>query len=169
MSELFWRVFAWVVSRERVANYLIERAKRTPYYNLPGYMNRDWLFNGYDIGRGGRRHAEWLPSIRIHHILRADHGRDLHDHPWDARTIVLRNGYTETRRVESGPVYVEREFTRRRGDTATLNYGEYHRIDKMLGEGPTVTMFITWKYLGTWGFLVNGVKVPHREYKGEQP
>jgi hypothetical protein len=33
-------------------------------------------------------------------------------------------------------------------------------------DGGATTLFITGKYRGTWGFLVDGVKVPWREYLG---
>jgi hypothetical protein len=31
------------------------------------------------------------------------------------------------------------------------------------------TLFITWRYQGTWGFDVDGSKVPWREYLGIKP
>lgn len=172
--SLFWGAVAKVVSIPAVASYLIKRSQRTPYFNLPGYMNRWWLFNGYgndqsvpDAQRACIRRFSWLPSIRIHHILRADTARDLHDHPWDARTIILKGWYSE-RRLINKPCRHEvcKLHLRQPGDTAELNYGEYHSIDEV-SDGGVWTMFITYKYQGTWGFLVNGVKVPWREYTNE--
>ena len=54
---------------------------------------------------------------------------------------------------------------RAQGDTATLDHGEYHRIDQV-SPGGVITLFITSKWRGDWGFLVNGVKVPWRIYTG---
>lgn len=176
-----WKLIAWIVSRPRIADYLIERSKRTPYFDLPGYMERWWLFNPYGNREGSTDAAEttrhkakysWLPSIRIHHILRADVARDLHDHPWDARTIILKGDYVERRRVgmrstsKSGEKIepITEEFLRLPGDTATIKFGEYHSID-YVSDGGVYTMFFTWDYRGTWGFLVNGKKVPWREYE----
>ena len=34
-------------------------------------------------------------SVRVHHILRSDAGIDLHDHPWDFTSYVLKGAYTE--------------------------------------------------------------------------
>lgn len=34
-------------------------------------------------------------DLRLHHILRSDHDRDLHDHPFDFWTFLLTGGYTE--------------------------------------------------------------------------
>lgn len=156
--NLFWKPFAWLVSQPFIVDYLLNRAKKTPYFNLEGYMNRWWLFNRYD---DKPKESRWLPSIRIHHILREDIGRHKHDHPWDARTILLRGWYREERLLDSGEI---KEYHRKAGDTATLNYGEYHDITEV-SEGGVLTMFITYKYRGTWGFLVDGVKIPHDEYE----
>lgn len=183
MKELLWKALAWFVSREPVANYLINRATRTPYFDLPGYMERDWLFNGYHFDPNNEKIAherkiKWLPSVRIHHILRADTARHLHDHPWDARTIILKGAYTERRllsvdsRTDSAGNTVTFEeiksSLRKRSDTATLNYGEYHAID-WVSEGGVYTMFFTWDYKGTWGFLVDGKKIQWREYEKLYP
>ncbi len=150
-----WKLIAKILSRRTVTNWLIQRAQRTPYFHLDGYMNRWWLFNRFDQPK----YKPWLPSIRIHHILRKDSERVLHDHPWNARTIILRGWYLEEK--EGGEYY-----TRRRGDTATLRYGEFHSI-RAVSLGGVVTMFITWKYKGAWGFKVNGKKIPWREYLQE--
>lgn len=53
--------------------------------------------------------------------------------------------------------------TRSLGDTPRLNHGEYHRIDQVSEDG-VITLFITSKWRGDWGFLVNGVKVTWRTY-----
>lgn len=34
-------------------------------------------------------------GIFLHHMLRSDHERALHDHPWPFVSVVLRGGYTE--------------------------------------------------------------------------
>lgn len=173
--EILWKAFAKVVSHPRVADYLIERSKRTPYFHLTGYMNRWWLFNAYDSDtskpedkRHGRK-VTWLPSVRVHHILRADTARDLHDHPWNARTIILKGWYIERRRIGMYDMLmapITKEYERKPGDTATINYGQYHSIDKV-SKGGVYTLFFTWKYMGSWGFLVNGKKIPWRQYEEE--
>lgn len=160
MRELIWKAIAYVVSRKPVAEYLINRSKRTPYLHLEGYMNRWWLFNAYnpDYERGL---CNWLPAVRVHHILRADTARHLHDHPWNARTIILKGWYKERALIKGAVV----ERKRIEGDTARILHGQYHAIDEV-SEGGVWTIFFTWRYKGTWGFLVNGTKVPHREYPG---
>lgn len=162
MNELFWRIVARIVSRPAITAWLIRRAQRTPYTHIMSpdgrscYMGRWWLFNPYPSS-GAAKRWDWLPSVRIHHIMRADQDRHHHDHPWDARTIILRGYYCEERG--------NRLCLRERGSTATLKFGEYHQIS-MVPEDGVWTLFITWKYRGTWGFLVDGQKVPWRQYLG---
>lgn len=158
-----WNLIAGIVSQPTVAQWLIKHAQRTPYTHImsmdgsEAYMMRWWLFNPYrESGSAKQFGWGWLPSIRIHHILREDHDRHLHDHPWNARTMVLKGHYVELR--EDGLPYC-----RMTGDTAALRFGEYHRIT-CVSQGGVFTLFITWKYRGTWGFKVNGNKVPWREY-----
>lgn len=161
MIHIIASLLASIVSLPSVADWLIRRATRTPYTHLDGYMNRYWLFNAYEKHDGVEvTPVPWLPSARLHHILRKDLDAHMHDHPWDARTIILRGGYVERRLDSCG-----REVTawRMAGDTAEIRYGQYHTIDWVPEEG-VWTMFITFRYRGTWGFLVNGKKVPWREY-----
>lgn len=182
MINLFWRLVAKLLARPTVTVWLIASAERTPYLHIMSadgdemYMGRWWLFNPYS--RETHKPALWwCPwSFRIHHIMRHDEDRDLHDHPWNARTIILRGWYVEQRLLDSeDPVLsglnvpsgaqATEYIDRRAGDTARLNHGEYHRIDQ-ISPGGVYTLFITSKWRGDWGFLVNGVKVPWRTYTG---
>ena len=157
-----WRALAWLLSRPLVAGWLLRRAVRTPYSHIRSedgrdvYMYRWWLFNPYPASGEPPRWAWPSFSVRVHRIMRRDCDRHLHDHPWNARTIILDGYYVEVR--EGGAAVV-----RGKGDTAALKFGEFHRIDHV-SPGGVLTLFITWRYQGTWGFLVDGRKVPHREY-----
>lgn len=166
MRQIIWQYIATFLARPTVTAWLILRALRTPYTHIYKtvdgvktiYMQRFWLFNPYPAsGEAKRRGWGWLPSVRIHHICQPDTDRHHHDHPWNARTIVLAGGYNEQRE--------HRHYCRRAGDTAPLNYGEYHQIVKVC-DGGAWTLFITWKYCGDWGFWVDGKKVLWREYLG---
>lgn len=174
LLKLLWWLFAKFAALPPVTNWLIKKAMKTPYEHLDGYMNRYWLFNKYEYTPGqdeagyDKRKYKWLPAIRIHHILRKDQGRDLHDHPWDARTIILKGWYGETRMnhyVGDGFVAVQ-EHWRDPGDTAALKLGEFHEITQV-SDGGVWTMFFTWDYQGTWGFFVDGKKVLWKQYLAE--
>lgn len=38
--------------------------------------------------------TRWF-SLYVHHILRSDEDRELHDHPWSFLTFIVSGGYTE--------------------------------------------------------------------------
>lgn len=175
---MFWKLIAWIVSRTPVADWIIRRAQRTPYYPITSrdgselYMDRWWLFNPY--GKGPNNETlparwNWLPSIRVHHILRSDDDEHLHDHPWDARTIVMRGWYIEERPYGMTPygpgTYA---IARIRGYTGAVKFNQFHRIAEV-SPGGVYTLWFTWKYQGTWGFDVEGKKVPYKVYLAERP
>lgn len=155
---MFWRILAVLLSIPCIRNRIITYALRRPYFHIKGegtdeiYMLRYWVFNPYskingEWGQTGT--TPWLPSIRLHFIKRPDSDRHLHDHPWNARTFILSGGYVEEREDD--------RYYRMAGDTARLNFGEFHRIDHVLPN--TVTLFVMGKRRGEWGF-----KIPYCEY-----
>lgn len=164
LSEIGWKVLAHVVSKPWVANAIIKQAQKTPYMHIwrdksdELYMERWWLFNKYTKGVNGEvvsAKYSWLPSIRVHRICLADTDEHLHDHPWDARTIILKGWYME-----------EKEDDKRLmapGDTGPIKAGDFHRID-MVSDGGVYTLFFTWKWMEEWGFKVDGVKIPYWKY-----
>lgn len=191
MSDFLWHVLAWIVSRPWIATWLIERSKRTPYYPITSrdgtevYMDRWWLFNAYskdEQGNAGPPRWPSLPSVRVQHIMRPDDDEHMHDHPWDARTCILRNWYEEER--PGDPAYAHDDavasrwgkhydeaidtFRREPGYTGPVLFNSYHRISRV-APGGVYTLWFTWKYQDTWGFLVEGVKVPWREYLAKRP
>lgn len=146
MIDWLWRKVANIVTRPAVFAWIVESSLATPYYHLKRdaerlYMARWWFFNGYGTEHHQRRWA-FLPSIRVHHIADTDQGPE-HNHPWSARSIILKGWYIESR---EGQVMV-----RSQGDTFTLNYGEYHKIIGLSPKG-CWTLFIMWKKQGDWGF-----------------
>lgn len=181
MKKQILNLVARFVAHPSVADWLIRRAQRTPYSPIVKhgdlYMERFWLFNPYpDTGASGADRKPWrFPiAIRIHRIVLPDQDRDFHDHPWNARTFILRGGYSEVRPCNDLPTHgglpmaTGRIFQRHAGDTAALRFGEYHRITEV-SPGGAWTLFVTGKYRGTWGFLVDGAKVQWRRYLGIEP
>lgn len=171
------RRLARFLARPAVVDWLIARSAKTPYSDIvidgETYMRRFWLFNPYtDEGRV-RRWSKYLPSVRLHHIVLPDPDRHMHDHPWNARTFILRGTYAEVRQAENPEQAAEMVKHgadgvyrwRHPGSTVRLDFGQYHRIVGV-SEGGVWTMFVTYRYRGTWGFLVDGVKVKWREYLG---
>lgn len=134
-------------------------------------MARLWYWNRYKDEQGNTIPGanDVYPSVRVNYIRRPDRDRHHHDHPWErARTIIMRGWYHELRQLRDvlGKVFSMQKNMRRPGDTATLMFNEYHRIDEVAPEG-CWTMFITWKYQDGWGFDVDGTKVPSKQYISE--
>ena len=107
LNTSIWRIIAAIVSTERVGDWLIKRALRTPYTHIMSvdgkdtYMGRWWLFNPYPASGEAKRFGwGWLPSVRIHHIMREDDDRHLHDHPGDLRQV---QGNVSPHRAERDP------------------------------------------------------------------
>lgn len=153
---------------------LIERAKRTPYYHLDGYMLRHWVIPyPNDVGHGTgpvafhQRPIAWLfqrfnISVRIHEILRSDLGRDPHDHPFNYLTIILRGYYWERRYDDRGRCISHKMHGP--GSIIFRRANSWHMLE--LHQGKVTTLFITGRKVdGHWGFNVNGTKVPRREYE----
>lgn len=172
------KLIAMLLVVPRVQTWLLQLAILTPYFHLDGYMLRWWLVPYEDPEAGlGCGKLDWRRrpvarfiqklgyAMRIQLILRADNARHPHDHPWDARTYLLAGAYVDDRTHVGawGQVFVIQHY-RTAGDTATLKYGEYHHLSWVHPEG-ALTLFVTGRYKGWWGFLVNGVKVPWREYE----
>lgn len=171
---MLWKLIAWIVSHAPVAEWIIRRSQRTPYYPITSrdgtelYMDRWWLFNPYRKGPNNETLPArwgWLPSIRVHHILRADDDEHLHDHPWDARTMVMCGWYIEERPFS---VFARVGFKRTRAYTGPVKFNQFHRIAEV-SPGGVYTLWFTWKYQGTWGFDVDGKKVPYKTYLAERP
>lgn len=181
---MIWSVIAWLCARPAVAAWLIGRARCTPYSHLPGYMHRFWLFNPFpdgelpERGREGywvtpdglawlwlgacwastgkwRKHRAWLPSIRIHHILRRDLDRHPHNHPWSWRSLVMRGWLVEERDGNERAVLA--------GDTYRCDDTDFHRITHVSGGG-VWTLFITGRKMHSWGFKTDAGFVNWREY-----
>ena len=126
-------------------------------------MGRWWLFNGYSSSDVPDRYAKkkypWLPSVRVHHICLPDDDRHEHDHPFFARSLIIKGFYVEERRTAGEATRVMRA-----GDTNQIIPNDFHRIVR-LSDGGVWTIFITFNVTQSWGFWVDGKKVDRKEYK----
>lgn len=156
-----------------ISDWIIALAKRTPYFHLPGYMDRFWLvpyakaisrevaelhsvsYDGTGPVAFRQRPFAWVLqrfgiAARVHHILRSDEGREPHDHPWPYLTIILKGGYYEHRYEDDGRL----RGVKWHGPGSVLYRpaGSWHMLK--LPQGDTAwTLFVTGRYVGTWGFL----------------
>lgn len=137
------------------AYFVDERARFRVYAShLRGYMHR-WIVL-----------TPW-GMVRLHHILRADIGEDVHDHPFDFVSYILAGGYAETLR-ERDPAcsggdpwcYVCRVFST--GDVVRRRAEDLHRLVCVLPG--TWTLVFAGPKRRVWGFQTPDGWVPWREY-----
>lgn len=92
-------------------------------------------------------------SIRIHHFLRSDDKRHLHDHAWWFITLVIKGSYTDVSAGNDANTVVRDTL-----NPFTLRYRKaQHRHYVDVPVGGCLTILITGKPLRKWGFWVNGV------------
>lgn len=152
---------------QHVANRIILRAMRTPYWHLPGYMNRYWLvpFRTTRSGHGSgpvnffKRPIAWLlqrlnVAVRVHHIMSSD-DRVFHDHPWNYCTVILRGGYFEcTPHFDSSGIYAgEKAKWCGPGTVLFRKAKHWHRLEIDHSVGPCWTLFISGPWKQRWGFM----------------
>lgn len=99
------------------------------------------------------RHNRWF-NIYVHHWLRSDDDRALHDHPWVSCSLLLAGSYREHLPDDKSEKRIEGHIYFRRAKSA-------HRIELVdayaVGHKQQVlTMFITGPHVREWGFLCAG-------------
>lgn len=120
----------------KFADWLIARVtRRAPDFLIGGaddpYIRRWWV-----IPRN-----RWF-NVYLHHFLRSDDDRALHDHPFCNVSRLLTGSY-----LEHTPDGV---FKRRAGDLVFRLGSALHRIE--LVDGPCWSLFVTGPRYRQWGF-----------------
>jgi hypothetical protein len=161
--------------------YIIARI--TDIFNVKGHI-MDWagypyMYRWNIIGDGGFASRVLLAltgfsAVRLHCIMASDHDRDLHNHPFDYTTLILRGGYVENYRNvapwgdpsdpeadELGPTFCRLTLP---GNLYTGRRRTYHRIAVL--PSPTWTLFMMRPTNHEWGFLTDDGYVNSHEYFG---
>lgn len=86
-------------------------------------------------------------NIYLHHFLRSDDDRALHDHPWANLSILIDGCYVE-HTIPQGGINVR--ALRQTGETKMRTARTAHRVE--LVDGPCWTIFITGPRMRDWGF-----------------
>jgi hypothetical protein len=171
-------------------DYLIRRAKRTPYFHLRDgdYMRRWWLVpylqrkyrtEGTKLVVDGtgpvsfwRRPIAWVIqrcglAIRVHEIMDSDRHRHPHNHPWWYVTIIMDGWYWEDRYAPDGR-HLGGQF-HGPGHILFRRANSFHSLT--LPGGPhgskVTTLFITGTKSQPWGFVTEEGFVPHMTYKAQ--
>lgn len=122
------------------------------------YLNRNWTEvicvdtgNGLEpyLLRSHLVYQRWFfPGIYLHFFFKGDQDRDLHNHPWNAYTLVLSGGYSEEY-LTLGNAMARRDV--RAGQINQITNKHFHRVD--LFEKGCWTLFFVGKRTQSWGFL----------------
>lgn len=95
-------------------------------------------------------------SVRVHKIYLSDDAPDMHDHPWDFLSIVLKNGY-----LEETPGAQKR---RRVGSIIRHKAEDLHRLHVSPGK-PALTLVFFGKRRREWGFSTPNGWIPWYDYE----
>jgi hypothetical protein len=121
---------------------LIDRVTRRPWDRRIGGADNPYMLRWFVIPRNR------LCNIYLHHFLRSDDDRALHDHPWANMSILLRGNYVE-HQIDQGGIH--QRYFRKAGHWYVRPSGKIaHRVE--LTEGPVWTLFITGPVYRSWGF-----------------
>jgi hypothetical protein len=110
----------------------------------PAYLRRWWI-----VPRN-----EWQNTY-LHHGLRDDDDRALHDHPWDNVSLLLIGRYRE--------ITPDGVFIREPGSLVHRKATDSHRLELVDGE-PWVSLFFTGPKVRDWGFHCPKGWVPWQEF-----
>lgn len=184
-SKLLSRFADWALSKNPVGGYAGENDERWAY-TIVGDDGSPYLTR---ILLTRTRALKWLKDLTglgvyLHHFHRPDGDQDMHDHPWNVgASLVLNGAYVEERvdqiveqrvpskcgdnwcRVDDCRAYTERTVLTDTQLVRFFNYltGEdFHAVRSL--QGDVWTLFFTRGRFQDWGFLVDGAKVPWREY-----
>ena len=94
-------------------------------------------------------------GVFVHNILASDTDRDLHDHPWNFVSILLKGVYDEENEAPG-------EATRRTSPCMIIHKStDLHRISIIR---PTWTLFIHGRKSRPWGFKTSNGWIKNTEY-----
>lgn len=128
------------------------------------YASPRWAFmRSRDIGYSGdvymrRVYVLMTPwfGIMFHRIFRPDRQRDLHDHPWNFFSLVLRGRYEEE--VDCPTCRAAGDF---HPEPRTVRWWNYKRAEDRhriawVSRSPVWTLVFTGRKRRKWGFWVDG-------------
>lgn len=107
-------------------------------------------------------------NVFLHKFLKSDPD-DVHDHPWNYATLILKGGYYEwipqfnSQGQKSGEIAVWRGA----GHFRVCKANSYHRIE-VDPDTETWTLFMPMRKQREWGFLTRRGWIQHEQYLTER-
>jgi hypothetical protein len=156
-------ILSWFVRFAKLPKRTITRDDGKPYlerWYLCGEAGGLKYFpEGQTTMRWWQKALTRLPCVYLHRFVASDDDEELHNHPWEATSLILAGGYLEERRVDILPekvVYLKHPRGRTIMQDFTpgmLNYifaDTFHKVT--LIEADAWTLIVCGKKVGTWGF-----------------
>ena len=114
-----------------------------------------------------RYHLLWTPwfRVKLHHILRSDEDRELHDHPWNFTSILLWEGYHE---VNSIPGHVGLPDWPRRHRAGTVIRHKATDAHRLILDAPAWTLVFVGGKKRVWGFHTDRGWVDFKTYLNQK-
>lgn len=101
-------------------------------------------------------------KIYLHRILESDQDKDLHSHPWDFKSLVIKGSYKEYYAI--GPYWgLVKERTFKPFQVNSYDHNNVHKIEVM--NGPVWTLFFTNGRLYEWGYQTKIGFIENKRYR----
>lgn len=134
-SRMFRKLFLVkeIVSREGTVHFRRYRLLSTPWFN-----------------------------IYVHHILQSDMDSDMHDHPWDFSSLILKGSYIEQARLspEFDAIYMNKYYS---GEVIKHKAEDAHKL--ILVSKSVWTLVVTSGTPREWGYQTCQGWIDHKEYR----
>ncbi len=127
-----------------VASFLEMRVITRGWQGEP-YLERYYLFRRRMLPF---RAPSWLPGIYLHHFL-VDDDADLHNHPWDALSLILSGGYREWRLKDDGDQVCRNVLP---GELNRIHPKDFHRVELLDQNKGCWSLFFYGSRKQSWGF-----------------
>lgn len=103
--------------------------------------------------------------VYLHRISASDEDKDMHDHPWSFRSLILKGSYTET---WTTPPNWDNPQTRtvRPGDVVKHHHWDAHKLT--LNTPVVWTLVLTGDKSHDWGYQTEQGWVDHRDYRAKK-
>lgn len=106
-------------------------------------------------------------NIYLHHFLRSDDDRALHDHPWANCSVLLRGSYRE--HMPGGIVKLRKPWRPWAFWRLPMRWPtSAHRVE-LIGARPVWTLFLTGPKVRVWGFLCPHGWIPWTAFVEKRP
>lgn len=147
-----------------------EKVRRTSMFGHgPPPKGTKWALYAHHLGDYMHRWIFLTPwgTLRLHHILRSDDDRHLHDHPFDFTSFLLSGGYTEITAVEDqlDTAYFGSSTVPKFWPRFSIIRKVAEDAHRLILERPVWTFVIGGEKRRQWGFHTENGWVHHWEYE----